>query len=124
LPAGLILLSHFPVDAGRLISHSSFLEWTRGALLLCGFCTDVTENKEKNWIHWVHPINEKREEVGLFYTLFQDLRKDEKSCFNYFRMYISTFGDLHERLKDNLQRQNTTMTNCIQPVQMVATALR
>jgi hypothetical protein len=24
---------------------------------------------------WVHPINEKREEVGLFYTLFQDLRK-------------------------------------------------
>jgi hypothetical protein len=47
LPAGLILLSHFPVDAGRLISHSSFLEWIGGALLLCDFCTDVTENTEK-----------------------------------------------------------------------------
>jgi len=29
----------------------------------------------------VHPINEKREEVGLFYTLFEDLRKDEKKSF-------------------------------------------
>jgi hypothetical protein len=58
----------FPVNAGCLISHSSFLEWIGGALLLCGFCTDLTENTEKNRIHWVHPINEKREEVGLFYT--------------------------------------------------------
>jgi hypothetical protein len=57
----------------------------------------------KNRIHWVHPINEKREEVRLFYTLFQDLRKDEKKFLN-FRMSISTFDYLHERLKDNLRQ--------------------
>jgi hypothetical protein len=44
---GLILPSYFPVDAGRLINHSSFLEWIGGALLLCDFCTDVTENTDK-----------------------------------------------------------------------------
>jgi ribosomal protein L16 Arg81 hydroxylase len=78
----------------------------------------------KNRIHWVHPINEKREEVGLFYTLFQDLRKDEKKFFNYFRMSITTCDDLHELLNDNPKHQNTKMRNCIQPVQMLAIALR
>jgi hypothetical protein len=48
----------------------------------------------------------------------------KKSFFNSFRMSISTFDELHERLKDNLQRQNTKMRNCIQPVQMLAIAIR
>ncbi|XP_068082561.1 uncharacterized protein [Anabrus simplex] len=79
---------------------------------------------KRNRIHWVHPINEKREESGLFYTLFEDLRKDGKKFFNYFRMSISTFDDLHQRLKYNLRRQNTKMRNCIQPEQMLAIAIR
>jgi hypothetical protein len=51
---------------------------------------------QKKWIHWIHPINEKREEVGLFYTLFQDLGKYEKKFVNYFHRSVSTFDDLHE----------------------------
>jgi hypothetical protein len=38
-------------------------------------------------------------------------------------MSISPFDDLHERLKDNPQRQNTEMRNYIQPVQMLAITL-
>jgi hypothetical protein len=47
----------------------------------------------------------------------------KKRFFNYFHMSISTSDDLHERLKDNLQRQNTKKRNCIQPVQMYTIVL-
>ena len=79
---------------------------------------------KRNRVYWVHPINEKRDESGLFYTLFEDLRKDGKKFFNYFRMSISTFDVLYERLKHTLQRQNTKMRNCIQPEQMLAITIR
>ena len=35
------------------------------------------KKKRKNRLIWVHPINQQRLEVGAFYTLFPDLRKDE-----------------------------------------------
>ncbi|KAJ8883945.1 hypothetical protein PR048_015801 [Dryococelus australis] len=73
-------------------------------------------------LHWVHPINERRERVGLFNTLFEKLRNDENKFFNYFRMSIASYDVIHIRLKDVLQRQNTKMRNCIQPVEMLAVA--
>lgn len=74
--------------------------------------------------HWVHPINQMREEVGAFYTLFDELRCDENKFFNYFRMSVSSFDELLDRLKDMIQRQNTKMRNCIQPAEMLAVTLR
>lgn len=44
------------------------------------YCTMVINRRrrrkrqQKNRVFWVHPINARREEVGLFYTLFNDLR--------------------------------------------------
>ena len=58
-----------------------------------------------------------------FYTIFEGLRDDEK-FFNYFRMSVASLDELHERIKDVLQRQNTKMRNCIQPVEMLAVTLR
>jgi len=53
---------------------------------------------QNNRIFWVHPINARREEVGLFNTLFNDLRNYENNFFNYFRMSKDSFdGPLHER---------------------------
>ncbi len=82
------------------------------------------KRRQKNRLIWVHPINQKREDVGAFYTLFPDLRNDEEKFFNYFRMSISSFDELHARLKDNIQRKNTKMRNCIQPVEMLDITLR
>lgn len=73
---------------------------------------------------WVHPITERREEVGTFNTLFGELRADENKFYNYFRMSITSFDELHVRLKNVLQRENTKMRNCIQPVEMLAVTLR
>ncbi|CAH1964555.1 unnamed protein product, partial [Acanthoscelides obtectus] len=79
---------------------------------------------KRNRLHWVHPINERREETGLFHTLFEDLRNDEKKFFNYFRMSMASFDELHDKLKNVLRRQNTKMRNCIQPIEMWAVTLR
>jgi len=82
------------------------------------------KRQQKNRVFWVHPINARREEVGLFYTLFNDLRNDENKFFNYFRMSCASFEVLHEKLKRKLQRENTQFRNCIQPVEMLSITLR
>ncbi|XP_068082720.1 uncharacterized protein [Anabrus simplex] len=82
------------------------------------------KRQKRNPRLWVHPINQRREEVGLFYTLFEDLRNDENNFFNYFRMSIASYDELHGKLKDALQRQNTQFRNCIQPIEMLAVTLR
>ena len=80
--------------------------------------------RKRNRLLWVHPVNQRREEVGTFHTIFEGLRNDGNKFFNYFRMSVASFDELHERLKDVLQRQNTKMRNCIQPVEMLAVTLR
>lgn len=80
--------------------------------------------RKRNRLHWVHPINQRREDVGLFYTLFEDLRNDERKFFNYFRMSVGSFDELNGKLKNALQRQNTQFRNCIQPIEMLAMTLR
>ena len=66
----------------------------------------------------------KREEFFAFYTLFDELRDDANMFLNYFRMLVSSFDKLHHRLEESLQRRNTKMRNCIQPVEMLAVAVR
>jgi len=80
--------------------------------------------RRRNRLHWVHPIIQKREEFVAFYTLFGELRDEAHKCFNYFRMSVSSFDEVHRRLKDSLQRRNSKMRNCIQPLEMLAVAVR
>jgi hypothetical protein len=80
--------------------------------------------RRRNGLQWVHPIMQKREEFGAFYTLFGALRDDANKLFNYFRMSVSSFDEIHCRLKERLQRRNSKMRNCIQPVEMLAVAVR
>ena len=68
--------------------------------------------------------NSKKGRIGCFYTLFDELRDDENKFLNYFRMSVSSFDEKHRRLKDSLQRRNSKMWNCIQPVKMLAIAIR
>ena len=44
--------------------------------------------------------------------------------FNYFRMSVSSFDEMHLRFKESLQRRNSKMRNCIQSVEMSAVAVR
>jgi hypothetical protein len=72
----------------------------------------------------VHPIIKKREELGAFYTLFYELRDDAHKFLNYFRMLVSSFDELHPRFEGSLRRRKTKMRNYIQPVEILAVAIR
>ena len=67
---------------------------------------------------------QKTEEFDVFYTLFYELRDDGNMFLNYFRMSISSFDEMDRRYKENLQRCNSKMRNCIQPVEMLAVVIR
>jgi len=73
---------------------------------------------------WVHPLLQSRYLEGAFFVLFQQLKEDETKFFNYFRMSVSSFYELLQRVRPELQRQDTNMRNCIQPEQMLAVTLR
>lgn len=80
--------------------------------------------QQRNRLVWIHPINLRRNEVGALCTLFEDLRNDEAKFFNYFRMSVSSFDELHGHIKDKIQRKNSQLRNCVQPVEMLAVTLR
>jgi hypothetical protein len=103
----------------------SDLQWIVIQLLLCSCCTVVVK-VDLTRVLWVYPIIQKEEEVSAFYTLFDELRDDANKFFflNYFQMSISSFDELHRRLKDSLLRRNSKMRNCSQPVEMLAVAIR
>ena len=68
--------------------------------------------------------NSKKGRIRCFYTLFGELRDDANKFFNNFRMSVSSFDEMHRRLKESLQRRNSKMRNCIQPIEMLAVAVR
>jgi len=74
--------------------------------------------------HWVHPIIQKRKNFGAFYTLFGELRDEANKYSNNLRMSVSSFDEMHRLWKKSLQRRNSKMRNCIQPVEMLAVAVR
>jgi hypothetical protein len=75
-------------------------------------------------LHGVHPIIQEREKFDAFYyAQFNELRDDVNKFLNYFRMSVTSFDELHRRLKESLQRRNSKMRNCIQPAEMMAIAV-
>ena len=47
---------------------------------------------------WVHPMLQKRKEFGEFYHLVQEIKEDEEKFFNYFRMDLSAYNQIVEKL--------------------------
>jgi hypothetical protein len=49
--------------------------------------------QKKNQKHkfWTHPLRNSRQESGIFYTAFNDLRNNESKFLTYFRMSVGSF---------------------------------
>jgi hypothetical protein len=121
-----------PVLAGQLnyqercdqaVVHAKWSAMDRNSISAL-FLLYRRRKRRRNGLHWVQKLNLKKGRIRRFYTLFCKLREDANRFFNYFRMSVSSFDEIHRRLKESLQRRNSKMKNCIQPVEMLAVAIR
>lgn len=60
----------------------------------------IRKRRQRRWS--VHPINYARILRGAYYTLHEELRTDNEKFFNYYRMSITSFDELCEKLKSTL----------------------
>jgi hypothetical protein len=80
-------------------------------------------NKRRR-LHWVHPVNAKRDELGEYATVFRELRCDSQLFNRYFRMSTIQFDELLAIVGPHVQLQNTRWRNSIEPAQQLAICLR
>nr|CAH7756509.1 unnamed protein product [Callosobruchus chinensis] len=62
-------------------------------------------NKYKKRL-WVHPLLAARHLKGTFVVLYSSLKEDERNFFNYFRISINYFDELHCKLEESLKFSN------------------
>ena len=53
---------------------------------------------------WVRSIYQKRNQLGAFWTLVQELKVDRELFFRYLRMTPERFNHLHELVRDKIQQ--------------------
>ena len=69
---------------------------------------------------WVHPINIKRPEFGVFSHLYPDLPKDEEKFHGFFRMTIGQFYLPSQLAGEEIRKQNTNYRRAISPEERLA----
>lgn len=85
---------------------------------------DEDERNKMSTRTWVHDINTKREELGEFRRLVQELRNDSKRFHMYFRMTIEQFDYIHELIKSDIYKRNTQLRKAITTEERLAVCLR
>lgn len=84
----------------------------------------VLEENKKTRNTWVHGINKKREELGEFHRLVQELKNDPERFHMYFRMTKEEFDFLHDLIKNDIQKQNTQLRRAISTEERLSVCLR
>jgi len=69
---------------------------------------------------WVHPVNTKRPEFGIFSHLYPDLLECENKFYGYFRMNIEQFYLLSQLVGQEIRKQNTNYKRAISPEERLA----
>jgi hypothetical protein len=71
--------------------------------------------RRKRWNMWLHPINIRRPEFGIFSHLYPDLLEDEEKFHGFCRMNIEQFYHLSQLVGEEIQKQNTNYRRVIPP---------
>lgn len=103
------------------MESSSSSDWETVAAFVV---LDEDERNKMSTRTWVHDINTKREELGEFRRLVQELRNDSKRFHMYFRMTIEQFDYIHELIKSDIYKRNTQLRKAITTEERLAVCLR
>lgn len=71
------------------------------------------KNKKQTRRYWVHEINEKRSTCGEYHALYQDLLNDSERFHMYFRVTKTQFEEIHDFIKNDIQKKRTTFREAI-----------
>ena len=82
----------------------------------------VVNERQRN--KWVHEINVRREELGEYHRLVQELNEHPDRYHMYFRMTREEFNFLHELIKEDIIKQNTQFRKAISTEERLAVCLR
>lgn len=73
---------------------------------------------------WVHLINQRREEHGVFHYLVAELHLDKDSPIKYFRMEAEKMDHLFSLIGPDLTLLSKNFHEAIQPKQRLAVTVR
>ncbi len=73
---------------------------------------------------WIHEIIRKKQELGEFHRLVQELRLDQQRFLQYFRMSPEAFDNLLHIVGPHIRKQTTNYRKPISPEQRLAICLR
>jgi len=70
----------------------------------------VVNKRERKWLH---EVNMKRREFGEFHPLMKQLRQDEDTFKEYFRMSSNQFEQLLSLIKDDIEKKEVNYRESI-----------
>lgn len=97
---------------------------TSDATLLLLLLLKKKKRRRISRVHHVHPLLLERASKGLYHTLHEDLRQDDKIFFKYFRMSKTSFDELLENVRSEVVKIDTKMRKAIPPDERLALTIR
>jgi len=70
--------------------------------------------------YWMNSINNNFKVGNSFEIVFNNLKSYPNRFFNYYRMSISSFGELLEKVGQYISKQNTTFLNSISAEKIIS----
>ena len=85
----------------------------------------IRQQRKKQRLCWVRPILLRRDQVGEYHTLVQEMRTSDPAAHQrYFRMSVDDFDELLDIVKEKILKQQTAMRDPISPGERLAVTLR
>ncbi|KAG8300817.1 hypothetical protein J6590_067088 [Homalodisca vitripennis] len=77
-----------------------------------------------NRTHWVHPINQRREQCGEYHHLMKDLELDDDRFTKYFRLSKPEYEEILTLICNDISKKDTNYRRCISSRERLAICLR
>jgi len=74
--------------------------------------------------YWIHPFNIVRETNNRFFSFYGDIRKYPIKFLEYYRMSISSFDELLEKLRPYIAKKTTKFRRPVFPEERLTITIR